>query len=228
MQPKSELTVHTRPELIVPASRFIFEPMVQNPEEKARRAFAGRLNKALDKMTDGPPSHGRAVWLAEKMDVSPKGAGKWLNGEAMPETAKLPKLADVAKCSGAWLLFGDPAQAPKVSEPEQVYGARDYPQAYRVYEQLAKLEREKKITAHLITAMESMIKAAAPATAMPATSNTNYTVTGYTEPVDLGLDDDAQLGDLTDYLQKAVEALQNFRARKQPAEPLPLKEATTK
>ena len=186
--------------------------MVQNYEEKVRIAFAKRLNKALDKVSEAPKDHGRALWLGKKMLGSNKAAGKWLNGETMPETAKFPRLAEIAHCDGAALLFGT---SDGIAEAKAHYKMRDCDQSARIYEQLAKLERDKKITSQLIKAIEAVINAAAPMSALPAES-TNYTIIGYKEPADLGLGDDAQLVDLTDHLQKAVEALQNFRARRQP------------
>jgi len=42
--------------------------------------------------------------LAEKLDVSRQAVSKWENGEAMPETTKLPALAKVFGVSIDWLL----------------------------------------------------------------------------------------------------------------------------
>lgn len=53
--------------------------------------FAKRLNEALDEMAI--PVRGRAVLLASKFEVSAKAAGKWLNGESIPEMTKLIDIA---------------------------------------------------------------------------------------------------------------------------------------
>ncbi|AZK37469.1 helix-turn-helix transcriptional regulator [Acinetobacter baumannii] len=66
--------------------------------------FAKRLNEALDEMAI--PVRGRAVLLASKFEVSAKAAGKWLNGESIPE---MTKLIDIALWLGKgveWLLTG--------------------------------------------------------------------------------------------------------------------------
>lgn len=52
--------------------------------------------------------------LAEKLDVSRQAVSKWENGEAMPETAKLPALARVFGVSIDWLLSDE--------EPEEEEG----------------------------------------------------------------------------------------------------------
>lgn len=104
--PTRELTVHFRQELIVLASSARVEPMVHNYEKEFRDQFKLRLEAALDAVPECPKDRGRAVWLAEKMDLSPKGVGKWLNGDSIPELAKIPKLASVADVSPEKLLFG--------------------------------------------------------------------------------------------------------------------------
>jgi len=44
--------------------------------------------------------------LSKEFGVSDKGAGKWLNGEAIPETSKIPVLAQFLKTNAEWLLSG--------------------------------------------------------------------------------------------------------------------------
>ena len=56
--------------------------------------------------------------LAEKLDVSRQAISKWENGEAMPETAKLPALAKVFGVSIDWLLSEEPAEAEVKNTPE--------------------------------------------------------------------------------------------------------------
>jgi transcriptional regulator with XRE-family HTH domain len=98
--------------------------MVQDYETKVRSEFAKRLNIALDDVTDAPQGHGRNTWLAAKMGVSAKGAGKWLNGDSIPEVAKFPKLAEIARCDGAWLLFGAAPRNLAVAEPQANYAVK--------------------------------------------------------------------------------------------------------
>lgn len=49
---------------------------------------------------------GRARVLSKEFEVSDKGAGKWLKGEAIPETSKLPLLASFLGVSTEWLMSG--------------------------------------------------------------------------------------------------------------------------
>ncbi|MBR5445356.1 MAG: helix-turn-helix domain-containing protein [Clostridia bacterium] len=62
--------------------------------------------------------------LAEKLDVSRQAVSKWENGEAIPETAKLPSLAAVFGVSIDWLLSdAEPEEeevpTPPSAEPEE-------------------------------------------------------------------------------------------------------------
>lgn len=72
--------------------------------DKAKADFARRLNKAMD--IAGYPVRGRARILSKKFDVSDKGAGKWVKGDAMPETAKIPLIAAFLSVNSEWLLSG--------------------------------------------------------------------------------------------------------------------------
>ncbi|MCU4336037.1 peptidase S24 [Acinetobacter dispersus] len=54
----------------------------------------------------GYPVRGRARILSQKFQISDKGAGKWLNAEAIPETSKIPLLADFLKVKSEWLISG--------------------------------------------------------------------------------------------------------------------------
>lgn len=73
--------------------------------EKIKEEFAKRINKAMD--DKNYPLRGRARVLSREFGISDKGAGKWLKGEAIPETSKIPLLADFLGVSAEWLLNGD-------------------------------------------------------------------------------------------------------------------------
>ncbi|RFC81411.1 helix-turn-helix transcriptional regulator [Acinetobacter sichuanensis] len=60
------------------------------------------------------PVRGRARILSKEFGISDKGAGKWLKGEAIPETAKIPLLADFLGVSAEWLLNG--SEQPLISK----------------------------------------------------------------------------------------------------------------
>ncbi len=80
----------------------------------ARRAFARRLNLALDEAGFLPLHMGRQVEAGKLFGVSQAGVRKWLTGEAMPEIDRLPNI--LAQLNGLdkklqplrleWLAFG--------------------------------------------------------------------------------------------------------------------------
>lgn len=74
------------------------------PADKIKEEFATRINEAMD--AKNYPVRGRARVLSKEFGISDKGAGKWLKGEAIPETAKIPLLAEFLSVSAEWLLNG--------------------------------------------------------------------------------------------------------------------------
>lgn len=77
---------------------------MNNKTDEVKLAFAQRLHEAMD--AQGYSKRGRARILSKEFGVSDKGAGKWLNGEAIPETSKIPVLAQFLKTNAEWLLSG--------------------------------------------------------------------------------------------------------------------------
>lgn len=77
---------------------------MNNKTDEVKLAFAQRLHEAMD--AQGYSKRGRARVLSKEFGVSDKGAGKWLNGEAIPETSKIPVLAQFLKTNAEWLLSG--------------------------------------------------------------------------------------------------------------------------
>lgn len=73
-----------------------------------RRAFAKRLNLALELAGAPRKGGGRQVVTAQWFDVSQAAARKWLEGESMPSTKRLPDIARRLSVSVEWLLRGDP------------------------------------------------------------------------------------------------------------------------
>lgn len=72
--------------------------------DSVKQEFAKRLHKALD--AAGYPARGRARILSREFNISDKGASKWLNGDAIPETSKIPLIAQFLKIHAEWLLSG--------------------------------------------------------------------------------------------------------------------------
>lgn len=100
-------------ELIVLSITFNIEPLVHygnsmtSQTDLVKQDFAQRLHKAMD--VASYPIRGRARILSREFNVSDKGAGKWLNGDAMPETSKIPLIAQFLKVNAEWLLSGSGA-----------------------------------------------------------------------------------------------------------------------
>ncbi len=76
--------------------------LMSTKTDKVKEDFAKRLHKAMD--SKGYPRRGRARILSKEFNISDKGAGKWLNGEAIPETSKIPLLAAFLDINAEWLL----------------------------------------------------------------------------------------------------------------------------
>ncbi len=62
-------------------------------ETDFRRMFAERFNTALDRHAHIPRSHGRGQAVASLFGITRATAGKWLNGEGLPELWRLPSIA---------------------------------------------------------------------------------------------------------------------------------------
>lgn len=62
-------------------------------EQDFRQLFAERFNAALDRHAHIPPVYGRGQAVAALFSITRATAGKWLNGEGLPELWRLPHLA---------------------------------------------------------------------------------------------------------------------------------------
>ena len=87
-------------------------------DDSLKLAFSARLNSALDALGFAPKGQGRQVALAKVMNVSQKGARKWLEGEAIPGMTNLTRLAIIADVSLEWLATGrGPRTVPPAAPP---------------------------------------------------------------------------------------------------------------
>ena len=79
------------------------------------KSFSDRLNKACDKA--GIPVRGRAGYIQERLStkVSLVGVRKWLVGESIPDTKRLPEIALIVGSTVEELLGGQPSNV--VNEP---------------------------------------------------------------------------------------------------------------
>jgi len=83
------------------------EPEVKSGKPKDfRKAFAERLNAALDRHGVIPPGYGRVIGAAELFGVSQNTAGAWLKGDGAPELARLPEIADILGTTIEQLVVG--------------------------------------------------------------------------------------------------------------------------
>lgn len=86
--------------------------------DKVKEEFSMRLQRAMD--NKGYPVRGRARVLSKEFQISDKGAGKWLNGDAIPETSKIPVLASFLGVNAEWLLTGNTSISHENTETFQL------------------------------------------------------------------------------------------------------------
>ncbi len=82
---------------------------MDNSVDRIKEGFAKRINEAME--LKGYPVRGRARVLSKEFEVSDKGAGKWLKGESIPETSKLPLIASFLGVTTEWLMNGKGSNA---------------------------------------------------------------------------------------------------------------------
>lgn len=75
-------------------------------DEKDRKEFSKRLIEACLEFPPTTPEHGRASFLARAIQVSPKGASKWLDGEAKPRDSRMKALSKLLNVNYLWLRDG--------------------------------------------------------------------------------------------------------------------------
>lgn len=76
-------------------------------QKEFRSQFAANFNAALDRRGTIPAGYGRAVAVAEMFGVSQNTAANWLKGEGVPETFRLPEIAEALNTTLEQLLIGD-------------------------------------------------------------------------------------------------------------------------
>lgn len=68
--------------------------------------FSKRFNELLDARDFAPKGHGRQVQLAEMFGLTQKGVRKWVEGEGMPKTTQMMRIARDFQCNFEWLSLG--------------------------------------------------------------------------------------------------------------------------
>lgn len=81
------------------------EQMVPTKKEQIYLQFSERLHKACDH-AGLPRDRGRATELGKLVGVGYKGAGKWLNGDGMPDMGNATDLAKELGVNFEWLMTG--------------------------------------------------------------------------------------------------------------------------
>lgn len=122
------------------------QPSMSIQKSNARAAFSRRLNEALDRAGVPPKGQGRQLAVAKLFGVSQKGARKWLEGEAVPATARLPGMARALGVTTEWLLSGAgqaPAEKmePPARPPVYVAAALDLELISEIFAALAEFEQ---------------------------------------------------------------------------------------
>jgi transcriptional regulator with XRE-family HTH domain len=87
---------------IVTGALRTFGSMMESPE---RAAFALRMHELCDDLGVAA-GHGRQAALGRMLNVTPKGARKWLTGEGWPEMSMAVRIANLAGVNLLWLLQG--------------------------------------------------------------------------------------------------------------------------
>ena len=113
--------------------------------DEAKLAFAQRLNEAMESC--GHQIRGRARLLSKQFAVSDKAASKWLKGEAIPETSKIPELSKFLGVNGEWLLSGSGDMKPVL----------DSSKLGEIINTLQKMEKEQKLSPEILSMIQQTL-----------------------------------------------------------------------
>lgn len=79
---------------------------ISQTEQAFRSFFAEQFNAALDRHQHIPRGHGRLQAVAGLFGITRTTAGKWLNGDGLPELWRLPRIAQLLNVDASELLGG--------------------------------------------------------------------------------------------------------------------------
>ncbi|HKJ87575.1 MAG TPA: helix-turn-helix transcriptional regulator, partial [Gammaproteobacteria bacterium] len=97
-----------------------------------RDQFSERLNEALDSAGIPAKGKGRQTKVGKMFGVSQKGARKWLEGEAIPATARIREMAARLNVSAEWLLTGHGSMERGTEPRARQELQRTHPEARRL------------------------------------------------------------------------------------------------
>lgn len=94
-------------------------------EDNESTEFSKRLNELLDARDFPAKNYGRQKELAKKYTLVQQSVGKWLNGEGMPKTSLMMRIARDFRCNFEWLALGTgPMDADPATQGPQAELAR--------------------------------------------------------------------------------------------------------
>lgn len=86
--------------------------MRDKSKERIQREFSARFRKALDNMGYSPSQQSI---LGEIFGVSGQAVRKWAEGSAIPNSARMPKIASILGVRRAWLQDGEEPMTPEIA-----------------------------------------------------------------------------------------------------------------
>ncbi len=91
--------------------------MVENNKNKIRLEFANRFCKALKELGY---STNQQKELQQLFSVSGQAVRKWISGQTLPTSARMPQIAEVLGVRRAWLQDGEKPMRPLLEEVSEV------------------------------------------------------------------------------------------------------------
>ena len=95
--------------------------MEETKTAKYTKAFALRLNEALDELGIPPKNAGRAQYLSDQFGLTIRGASKWVNGESIPRSGMLKEISSRLNIDFHWLVFGCDDKTKQMPMQDGVY-----------------------------------------------------------------------------------------------------------
>lgn len=122
--------------------------MTDHAKNSARRAFADRFRLALEELGISPGEQGR---LARMFNVSGAAVRKWLEGSAMPTSARIPQIADLLQVNRGWLQYGEgPMRLVTTRDNDDWGGQRLTPEEARLLVRYRALDDDQRRAIDLV------------------------------------------------------------------------------
>lgn len=112
-------------------------------------------------------------WLAEQFDMTPGGMQKWLAGTRQPSLEDINRIAELLRCSPAWLTHG-------LDENDQVNGLPGNAQS--TLRRLISTERANPLPDSFWRAVSAMVQTVAPAALSEDAAGDAETPTSHAAP----------------------------------------------